>query len=503
MQRTLARVLRTPSSLLKSSSDPTSISLSSTNIMLMESPITSSYVAEPTAPILSDSSPSAIAEAASILRSGGLVAFPTETVYGLGASALSSSAVRSIYAAKGRPSDNPLIVHVSSHQMMLDLLPGAEKAIPAIYRPLMRKFWPGSLTLIFPLEEDVHGPPKNRVAQEVTAGQPSLALRMPSHPLALRLIQEADRPLAAPSANLSSRPSPTSVKHVEFDLGKGRGLGAIFDGGECTVGVESTVVDWVRSGGNERGEEDSVGQLRILRAGGVTAEEIEECLAEAGFGGGFGDKGKGKQKGRGRVQVYARDFKSSELEAKPTTPGMKYKHYAPTHSKVVLVRLSESKAALGLNELIERIREQGPDGRVERVGLMLCSDSMERLSPTTTQEFCSSCSLVTLGMNRSSKASSVNDSGMPTLPKFYSYPLGSRSRPIEAGQRLFAGLRYLDSLPASNGLVSKDGGSDADVTTVGVDLILIEAIEQTGVGLAVMERARKSAGGTEVVELGV
>ncbi|SCV72580.1 BQ2448_4117 [Microbotryum intermedium] len=498
MQRTLARLLRTMSSPLNSISGPASSSSSSASNAAMAA-ATTSYIAPATAPILSSSSSTAIHEAASILRSGGLVAFPTETVYGLGASALSSSAVRSIYTAKGRPSDNPLIVHVSSHKMMLDLLPGAEKAIPAIYRPLMQKFWPGSLTLIFPLEEEVHRSPTNRVAQEVTAGQSSLALRMPSHPLALRLIQEADRPLAAPSANLSSRPSPTSAKHVEFDLGKGRGLGAILDGGDCTVGVESTVVDWVRSRGKGGEGEEGAGELRILRAGGVTAEEIEECLEQAGFGLGMKGKGKGKENGKGGIQVYARDFKNSELEAKPTTPGMKYKHYAPTHSKVVLIRFSSSEEAFGLDNLTKRIREQGPDRRVERIGLMLCSDSMERLSPTTIQELSSSCSLVTLEATRRSTTPSINGDGMPA-PKFYSYPLGSRSRPIEAGQRLFAGLRYLDALPA-NDLASEQSGEGVDAKTIGVDLILIEAIEETGVGLAVMERARKSAGGTEVVEV--
>lgn len=242
-----------------------------TRTLTMTSPIASTSSpspspirdAPPRALLLPTSPPSALAsslETASALLHASLpVAFPTETVYGLGASALSATAVRRIFEAKGRPSDNPLIVHVSSREMLEGLLPTRKRDgkadVPRMFEALMDRFWPGPLSLVFPLSHLSEGKGKGKaekydaprlvVAEAVTAGQPSLCIRMPSHPLALKLIAESNLPLAGPSANLSSRPSPTSAAHVMHDLGEGRGLGAVLDGGECEVGVESTVVDWV------------------------------------------------------------------------------------------------------------------------------------------------------------------------------------------------------------------------------------------------------------------
>lgn len=408
-----------------------------------------------------------LSTAASILQSGGLVAFPTETVYGLGASALSESAVRSIYTAKGRPSDNPLIVHVSSRSMLHDLIPGGAAGVPAMYEPLLTKFWPGPLSLIFPfLANSTLSPPKRQVAASVTAGQPSLAIRMPAHPLALALISEADLPLAAPSANLSSRPSPTTAEHVRQDLGTGRGVGAILDGGECAVGVESTVVDFVPSL-----EEGGLGELRVLRAGGVSAEDLEACLRDAGFGAVEADGT------TGRIRVYARDFRSTTLEEAPTTPGMKYKHYSPTNARVVLVRRSIGAALPTLRDLVRITADSSSSPR--RVGLMFTDETLALCGPCSATPLTPQCSQLSL-----SHVSLLDTS-------FLSYPLGSTLRPLEAAQRLFAGLRYFDSLE------TEEGGK------VGVDLIMVECVEESGLGLAVMERARKAAGGSGELEMRV
>ncbi|GAA5990727.1 hypothetical protein JCM10908_003210 [Rhodotorula pacifica] len=463
-----------------------------------------------------------LATASSLLHANLPVAFPTETVYGLGASALSTEAVKRIFAAKGRPSDNPLIVHVSSREMLFDLLPttgkDGEPAIPRMYEALMDRFWPGPLSLIFPLdpkgkgkavEDDVapkptHKPPRRAVAPEVTAGQPSLCVRMPSHPLALSLIRHADLPLAAPSANLSSRPSPTTAAHVMEDLGHGRGLGAILDGGSCEVGVESTVVDWVPPASGEVGGE---GELRVLRAGGVSAEEIEACLRDAGFGASAeGSTGNGAAK---RIRVYARDFRSEDLEERPTTPGMKYKHYAPGNAKVVLVKPMAGTSADGplpsLQDLVQltalthapaALSGEDGDGTDAvssprfRAGLMLTDATLSALGATALSAVSPACTLVRLPPAPPSPFANLADdeeSNLPDLDEIdvLSYSLGSRDRPFEAAQRLFAGLRYLDTYAPDSDAAGK----------VGVDLIFVEAIPEEGVGLAVMERARKAAGG--------
>jgi len=195
----------------------------------------------------------AIAEAAALLRAGGLVAFPTETVYGLGADAADDRAVAAIYAAKGRPSFNPLIVHVAEAGQLDE-----EVVWNPAARRLARRFWPGPLTLVLPRR------PESRLSLLCSAGLDSLAVRMPAHPLARALLQAAGRPLAAPSANRSGRVSPTTAAHVRRELG-GRAA-MILDGGPCAIGLESSVLDL------------SGAQPRLLRAGGLPRQALEREL---------------------------------------------------------------------------------------------------------------------------------------------------------------------------------------------------------------------------------
>lgn len=213
---------------------------------------------------------------ADILRRGGLVAFPTETVYGLGANALDERAAASIYAAKGRPSDNPLIVHLAAAEQLTELAAD----VPALAYELMSAFTPGPLTLIFKK--------KSIVPDCVTGGLDTVGVRFPAHTAAIRLIREAGVPVCAPSANLSGRPSPTTAQHVFDDL-NGR-IPAILDGGSCAVGIESTILDL------------SGKAPRILRQGGIPAEALAPFT--------------------GPLTV-------EQSSDKALCPGMKYKHYAP------------------------------------------------------------------------------------------------------------------------------------------------------------------------------
>ncbi len=218
--------------------------------------------------------------AAQLLQSKAVVAFPTETVYGLGADATSSQAIRGIYQAKGRPSDNPLIVHIAQRSQLMELT----THVPPKAQQLMDQFWPGPLTIILNVK-------RQAVAPEVTAGLSTIAIRMPDHAIALNLIAQAGRPIAAPSANTSGKPSPTTAQHVMDDLdGK---IAAIVDGGETGVGLESTVIDLTSN------------VPTILRPGGVSAEAIMSCI--------------------GPVEVASGDKQSSA----PKSPGMKYRHYSP------------------------------------------------------------------------------------------------------------------------------------------------------------------------------
>ncbi|KAF1963383.1 translation factor [Byssothecium circinans] len=241
------------------------------------------------------------------------VAFPTETVYGLGADATRSSAVRAIFVAKGRPADNPLIVHVHSIPQLRALLHGGKKVnggdqdpIPDIYKPLIKKFWPGPLTIILP------NPEGSVLAPEVTAGLSTFGARMPRSILSLALMRLASVPLAGPSANASTRPSPTAAEHVKDDL-DGR-IHTIVDGGPCEVGVESTVVDGLSS------------PPSILRPGGVTVEQLRQCEGWENVAVGYKDK--------------------HEEGLRPRAPGMKYRHYSPK-AKVVLFEGGRGIPSLG------------------------------------------------------------------------------------------------------------------------------------------------------------
>ncbi|KAF1834855.1 translation initiation protein Sua5 [Decorospora gaudefroyi] len=242
------------------------------------------------------------------------VAFPTETVYGLGADATRSSAVNAIFAAKGRPADNPLIVHVHSLPQLRALLlgkrevtgdgkEGGKDPIPDIYRPVIERFWPGPVTIILPV------PDNSVLAPEVTAGLPTFGARMPRSIIALSLLRLCGRPLAAPSANASTRPSPTAAEHVHDDLSTK--VRIIIDGGPCEVGVESTVIDGLSS------------PPAILRPGGVTVEQLRQCPGWESVVVGYKDK-------------------QAEDSSKPRAPGMKYRHYSPK-APVVLFEAGAGK----------------------------------------------------------------------------------------------------------------------------------------------------------------
>ena len=252
-----------------------------------------------------------IAAAGQILKQGGLVAFPTETVYGLGADALNPQASRRIYEAKGRPSDNPLIVHISN---MEDLGKITAK-VPAQAMELAAKFWPGPLTMIFeksPL-----------VPFETTGGLRTVAVRMPSHPVALALIQAGGGFVAAPSANTSGRPSPTTAEHVAQDM-MGR-IPMILDGGPVGIGIESTIVDV------------SGDMPMILRPGFITKEMVQDAVGSVELDPGLAAEGR---------------------NIRPKAPGMKYRHYAPKGELILvdgerkavqeeIIRLSKKAASSG------------------------------------------------------------------------------------------------------------------------------------------------------------
>lgn len=232
-----------------------------------------------------------IAEVGAILRKGGLAAIPTETVYGLAANAFDGEAVGKIFAAKGRPQDNPLIVHIAD----FDEVYGIAREVPDEMKKLAEKYWPGPLTVILPK--------KDTIPHEVSAGLDTVAIRMPSHPTAAAIIRAAGVPLAAPSANISGFPSPTSVQHVADDM-TGR-IDAIVDGGDCEFGIESTVITLASS------------VPRLLRPGAVTVEQLKEVLGE--------------------VEVDEAVLNPLAKDAVAASPGMKYKHYSP-RAQVYIVR---------------------------------------------------------------------------------------------------------------------------------------------------------------------
>lgn len=258
-----------------------------------------------------------IRQAGQILKRGGLVAFPTETVYGLGADALNEDAAAKIYAAKGRPSDNPLIVHITERKM----LDGIVSEVSPQAELLMEKFWPGPMTLIFKKSD--------LVPYGTTGGLDTVAVRMPSHPIARAVIDAGGGYIAAPSANTSGRPSPTKASHVEEDLcGK---IDMILDGGEVDIGLESTIVDV------------STDQPMILRPGYISQAMLKEVI--------------------GPVEID-RALLLDSSKAHPKAPGMKYKHYAPKAKAIIFSGAPEHVVAA----ICKRYDEQTAKG--ERVAIL-------------------------------------------------------------------------------------------------------------------------------------
>lgn len=332
-----------------------------------------------------DFDPDMLVPAARALAGGRLVAFPTETVYGLGAKATDPDAVGKIFDAKGRPSDNPLIVHISRIEQIIPLV----KTIPVKARELMDAFWPGPLTLI--LEKS------DLIPLITTAGLPTVAIRMPDNKIALSLIEMTGYPVAAPSANLSGRPSPTDAGHVVQDL-SGR-VDFIIDGGSSTIGLESTVVDMTSD------------PPVILRPGGITLEMLEEEI--------------------GRVNVDKVIEKSGS--AAPKSPGMKYRHYSPK-AEMTIVSGRPDKVAGRINELIGEAAERGL-----RTGVLASKETRGRY-----------------------------EASVVLCP-------GSKERPEEIAAGIFSCLREFDDR--------------------GVDVIFSEAFPEKGIGLAIMNRLKKAAGG--------
>lgn len=264
-----------------------------------------------------------IQAAGQIIASGGLIAFPTETVYGLGANALDGNAVAKIFHAKGRPADNPLIVHVAHPTAAEDVAYINDTA-----RQLMEAFWPGPLTLVLPK--------KPHLPTEITAGLDTVAVRMPQHPVALALIKAAGVPVAAPSANLSGRPSPTSAQHVLEDLaGK---IAAVLDGGASPLGLESTVLDI------------SSQPPIILRPGGVTKEQLQPLLGPVHYDPALADPNPG-------------------ASTKPRSPGIKYKHYAP-QAKIALLEGDTGAIIEQTHKLLHQYQAQG-----KKVGLLTSTEN--------------------------------------------------------------------------------------------------------------------------------
>lgn len=269
----------------------------------------------------------AVQTAADLILQGEVVGMPTETVYGLAANALNGEAVAKIFRAKGRPQDNPLIVHIADFDQIYDLCP----AVPPQAKLLAEAFWPGPLTMIVPKGDCI--------PDEVSCGLDTVGIRLPSHPLARDLIRTAGVPLAAPSANTSGRPSTTTAEHVLRDMdGK---IAAILDGGPCGVGVESTVVTL------------ALDKPRLLRPGGITLEQLETVLGE--------------------VEVDRALYEKIGDDVRVSAPGMKYRHYAPK-APVTVVRGDPQQTAKYIAEHID-----GPTG-------VLCFDEYRDYFPTCIVE---------------------------------------------------------------------------------------------------------------------
>lgn len=331
--------------------------------------------------ISSSDDQTAIDKAVECLKGGEAIGIPTETVYGLAANALDASAVSKIFAAKNRPQDNPLIVHVSSIEMLKSILP--DRVVPEVYLPVIRQHWPGPLTIIVPTSP--------QIPVSVTCGHPTVAVRFPAHPVARSLIEACGFPLAAPSANSSGKPSPTLAEHVYHDL-QGR-IPLILDGGSCNVGVESTVLDGLRN------------PPAILRPGGLTYEALKSV------------------QGMDKLQVYRKHFVDKELEMAPTTPGMKYRHYSPEAMVVLIDRKNEVDVSFNdkfestLEEQLQNIQASGVG--VSKIGILRTThDGEDAIWETNTTVKGVDC---------------------------VSLQMGRLGHPEEVARGMFRGLRDLDS----------------------------------------------------------
>lgn len=477
--------------------------------------------------------------AASHLHAERLVAIPTETVYGLGASAISPKACARVYKLKGRPSDNPLIVHVSSLDMLSRLTP-MDYTPSKLYLRLMETFWPGPLTILFP-----HKNPPPRPAPQ------TVAVRFPAHPVARALIQISDLPVAAPSANSSGRPSPTEAQHVFADLGikgalsdqgdepNGPGvLGCILSAGSCSIGLESTVIDatgWSQASGG--------GVLKVLRPGGVGVEELEQVLQSV-------DREQGTSS---RVWVWGRDKPLTESDSRhatnhsqastsssstkrdlpftpvpsppatpsarsscspppvstrqeqimnPSTPGMKYKHYSPSvpvylvypDSTFDLVADSSSHQGVVFVEKGSRVASPASTtvSKGQQVGqvMKVIADSIQRRKQAGTG------SKMTFGLmafdgGKLSQAVSTALNGELQDAAWHVQHHSLGKTPEDAARSLFGGMLKLEGRP----------NLDQRDETKSVDAILIEATPTKGIGLAFMERAGKAVGGGGALDL--
>ncbi|MDS0528348.1 L-threonylcarbamoyladenylate synthase [Clostridium sp. SHJSY1] len=326
-----------------------------------------------------------IKEAAERIKEGKTVVFPTETVYGLGADALNEDAVKAIFKAKGRPQDNPLIIHVASKN-----IDDFAKEVPVVAREMMDKFWPGPLTIILK-KKDV-------IPNVTSADLDSIGIRMPANEIALKLIEFAKTPIAAPSANISGRPSPTDVERCIEDLSEK--VDFIIGGEKSEVGVESTIVDC------------TVNPPVILRPGGITLEMLKGI--------------------DNNIELDKGIMKKPTEDFKPKAPGMKYKHYAPK-AEVKIISGDIEKTIEKINEMVHYYIGDG-----KKVGILASEESCRRY-----------------------KEGEV-------------ISLGSIYKLEEVAHNLFEALRSFDD--------------------IGVDIILSEAFEEKGVGIAIMNRLKKAAG---------
>ncbi|AVQ37654.1 threonylcarbamoyl-AMP synthase [Clostridium botulinum] len=327
-----------------------------------------------------------ISKAGNILRQGGLVVFPTETVYGLGANALDKDAVKKIFEAKGRPQDNPLIVHISKVKDIEKLV----EEIPPIAQKLMDKFWPGPMTIILKK--------KDIIPNETSAGLDSIGIRMPSNKIAMELISMAGVPIAAPSANLSGKPSPTDLETCIEDL-DGR-VNMILGGDNSEVGVESTVIDC------------TINPPCILRPGGITLEMLKEVDSD--------------------IYIDPAIMKKPDKELRPKAPGMKYRHYAPK-APLKIIKGDLNKTIEKINEMVQNYIDAE-----KKVGIIATDETIDNYK----------------------KGEVVS--------------IGSRKDLNTIAHNLFYVLRTFDEK--------------------NVDLILSEAFEEKDMGVAIMNRLKKSAG---------